>query len=214
MKLYRSQGRVWTGTQADAKAAQGGADFETIEVPVDKPSLIKWLNEFDVRPFDRYNHDANVNQSTAPASFAMSGVAAPSSLPSAAPNLSSVGVTPVDPEPVMREAQKARFEALARKMGWTPPDEVGEAPASPPAIVLDLESEIHKLDKKPLIRALTAGMSRLNEIAGINGWAAFARDVYSWSPHAKSVERGLGMLMMAGLMTVGEKTQQLDEATA
>lgn len=53
MRLYRSQGRVWTGTQADAKTAQGGKDFEEIEVPTDKAGLMKFLNEFDVRPGER-----------------------------------------------------------------------------------------------------------------------------------------------------------------
>lgn len=54
MRLYRSKGRVWTGTQADAKAANDGSkDFEEIEVPTDKPSLMKWLNEFDVRPGEK-----------------------------------------------------------------------------------------------------------------------------------------------------------------
>ena len=45
MKLSLSLGHVWTGTQADARAAQGGKDFETVEVPTDKPGLIAWLNQ-------------------------------------------------------------------------------------------------------------------------------------------------------------------------
>lgn len=49
MKLYRSLGSVWTGTQADAKAAQNGKDFEEIDVPTDKPGLMAWLNTFEVR---------------------------------------------------------------------------------------------------------------------------------------------------------------------
>ena len=52
MKLYRSLGRIWTGTQADAKKAQDGKDFEEIDVPTDKPGLMAWLNTFDVRPGD------------------------------------------------------------------------------------------------------------------------------------------------------------------
>lgn len=44
MNLYLSLGHIWTGTQADAKAAQNGKDFESIEVPTDKPGLIAWLN--------------------------------------------------------------------------------------------------------------------------------------------------------------------------
>ena len=52
MKLYRSLGRIWTGTAADARQAQGGKDFEQIEVPTDKPGLMAFLNTFDVRPGD------------------------------------------------------------------------------------------------------------------------------------------------------------------
>lgn len=52
MKLYRSLGRIWTGTQATARQAQGGKDFEEIDVPTDKPGLMAFLNTFDVRPGD------------------------------------------------------------------------------------------------------------------------------------------------------------------
>lgn len=45
MKLYLSKGTIWTGTQADAKAAQGGNDYEHVEVPDPKPDRIAWLNE-------------------------------------------------------------------------------------------------------------------------------------------------------------------------
>lgn len=46
MRLYLSKGRVWTGTQADAKAAQGGTNnYETVEVPDAKPARLAWLNE-------------------------------------------------------------------------------------------------------------------------------------------------------------------------
>ena len=44
MKLYRSKGTIWTGTQPDAKKAQGGTDYELVEVPTSKPELIAWLN--------------------------------------------------------------------------------------------------------------------------------------------------------------------------
>lgn len=49
MNLYLSLGRVWTGTQAGAKATQGGKDFESIEVPTDKPGLLAFLNAYMVR---------------------------------------------------------------------------------------------------------------------------------------------------------------------
>lgn len=49
MNLYRSKGRHWTGTQADAKEAQGGKDFEHIDVPTDKAGLIAFLNAMEER---------------------------------------------------------------------------------------------------------------------------------------------------------------------
>lgn len=53
MKLYRSKDRIWTGTQADAKAANDGdKNFEHIEVPTDKAGLIAFLNEMEGRSQD------------------------------------------------------------------------------------------------------------------------------------------------------------------
>jgi hypothetical protein len=51
MKLYRSKGTTWTGTQADARAIE--RDFESIEVPTDKPGLLEFLNTFEVRFVER-----------------------------------------------------------------------------------------------------------------------------------------------------------------
>lgn len=39
MKLYRTSDGRWVGTQAEAK------NKNVIEVPVDKPGLLEWLNE-------------------------------------------------------------------------------------------------------------------------------------------------------------------------
>lgn len=44
MRLYLSKGRIWTGTQADAKAAQGSTAYETIDVPDAKAERMAWLN--------------------------------------------------------------------------------------------------------------------------------------------------------------------------
>lgn len=46
MNLYRSLGHIWTGTQKDAKAA---GEYEAIDVPTDKPSLLAFLNEMEAR---------------------------------------------------------------------------------------------------------------------------------------------------------------------
>jgi len=43
MKLYKNSNGVWAGTQADARK-MCGKDYSTVDVPVDKPSLLKFLN--------------------------------------------------------------------------------------------------------------------------------------------------------------------------
>jgi hypothetical protein len=47
LNLYLSLGHIWTGTQADARAAQGGKDFLSVEVPTDKAGLLEFLNNRD-----------------------------------------------------------------------------------------------------------------------------------------------------------------------
>ena len=43
MKLYRNSSGVWAGTQADARK-KCGKGYTTVDVPVDKPSLLRFLN--------------------------------------------------------------------------------------------------------------------------------------------------------------------------
>ena len=43
MRLYKNSNGVWAGTQADARK-MCGKDYTTVDVPVDKPSLLKFLN--------------------------------------------------------------------------------------------------------------------------------------------------------------------------
>ena len=43
MKLYRNSSGVWAGTQADARK-MCGKGYTTVDVPVDKPSLLMFLN--------------------------------------------------------------------------------------------------------------------------------------------------------------------------
>ncbi|MCG7348862.1 hypothetical protein [Sphingomonas sp. ACRSK] len=191
MKLYRSLGRIWSGTQADAKTAQGGADYEAIEVPTDKPSLIEWLNKFDVRPGEASKDQMLVGHPDEPET--------------------AEAPAPAPPEPPMRETQMARFEALARKLGWTPP---GGAVAVPEASTRDLSAEILELDPKKLAPVLSAAIGRLGEVADNHGWAVFGKNVYSWTAGSKSVEQGLGMLFLAALDQIGDKSQRSDQSTA
>ena len=43
MKLYKNSNGVWAGTQADARK-YCGKDYQTVDVPTDKPSLLGFLN--------------------------------------------------------------------------------------------------------------------------------------------------------------------------
>ena len=43
MRLYRNSEGVWAGTQADARK-MCGKTYSTVDVPTDKPNLLKFLN--------------------------------------------------------------------------------------------------------------------------------------------------------------------------
>lgn len=43
MKLYKNSEGVWAGTQADARK-MCGKGYHTVDVPTDKPSLLRFLN--------------------------------------------------------------------------------------------------------------------------------------------------------------------------
>ena len=43
MKLYRNSNGVWAGTQADARK-MCGKNYTEVNVPTDKPSLLRFLN--------------------------------------------------------------------------------------------------------------------------------------------------------------------------
>ena len=43
MRLYKNSNGVWAGTQADARK-MCGKDYTEVDVPTDKPSLLKFLN--------------------------------------------------------------------------------------------------------------------------------------------------------------------------
>ena len=43
MKLYKNSEGVWAGTQADARK-MCGKGYSAVDVPVDKPNLLKFLN--------------------------------------------------------------------------------------------------------------------------------------------------------------------------
>ena len=53
MKLYTDNKGTWAGTQVDAKKfGEFYGDYETVDVPTDKPTLLKFLNEYQVGAAD------------------------------------------------------------------------------------------------------------------------------------------------------------------
>ena len=56
MKLYKNSNGVWAGTQADARK-MCGKGYQTVDVPTDKPSLLRFLNANKVgsgKDMDKY----------------------------------------------------------------------------------------------------------------------------------------------------------------
>tara|TARA_B110000046_G_scaffold183833_1_gene220848 strand:- start:280 stop:639 length:360 start_codon:yes stop_codon:yes gene_type:complete len=47
MRLYTDNKGAWAGTQSDAKS-DFGTDYALAEVPTDKPTLLEFLNEYQV----------------------------------------------------------------------------------------------------------------------------------------------------------------------
>lgn len=74
---------------------------------------------------------------------------------------------------------------------------------SGPASASDLVEHILDLPADKLPAVLSAAIGRLGEVAGNNGWGAFGKTVYGWTPGARSVEQGLGMLMLAAFDSFG-----------
>lgn len=179
--------RRFVGTQTEAKSLK--EPFEVIDVPTDKQGLMEYLN--------RIEEGRENAASPAPAD--------------PAPETPTIATSPEQ----MRPSQLERFEAVARRLGWTPPGEAPPpTPAAAPTVSLDsVEALIDEIAGNDLIRILSASISRLGEVAGIKGWAAFAKNTYAWSAGAKSTEQGLGMLMLAAFDNFGLKTERSDQST-
>lgn len=69
----------------------------------------------------------------------------------------------------------------------------------------DIIEQILELDAGRLAPVLSAAIGRLGEVAGTKGWGVFGKSVYAWSPGARSVEQGLGMLMLAAFDNMGRR---------
>lgn len=104
--------------------------------------------------------------------------------------------------------EEGRRAGLAGHAGTASDDGVPEASAAPPQAHpssdgRSLVEQVMDLPAAQLPAVLSAAIGRLGEVAGNNGWGAFAKNVYSWSPGARSVEQGLGMLMLAAFDSFG-----------
>ena len=60
MKLYTNNQGQWSGTQADARKRFKN-DMRQVEVPVDKPSLLTFLNDNAVGSFETLGHKPEPN---------------------------------------------------------------------------------------------------------------------------------------------------------
>jgi len=83
-----------------------------------------------------------------------------------------------------------------------PPIPVQPPPAAPSGGATLVE-QILDLGPDQLPQVLSAAIGRLGEVAGTNGWGVFGKSVYGWTPGARSVEQGLGMLMLAAFDSFG-----------
>lgn len=120
------------------------------------------------------------------------------------------------------DAAYAREEATATEMGYaslpaalaalrsmkdaepsTPPE-----PLTKPERKGDLIEDILGLDETRILDAVAASLDRMHEIAGFRGWHAFAKKTLSWSGGSLATDRGLGMLVMAGLASLGQKPEE------
>lgn len=173
MKLYLSRQSVWTGTQADAKAAQGGLDYEHIEIPVDKPGLMAWLNA-----------NWSVNPPTPVAETVVTAAYHTNAIPPGG-----------KPGQVLEwGSDEWRDEAQA--------EPIAKASKAPVQTAGSVSEQIMGLEGRQLFDALGAALGRLNEVAGDKGWGEFAKHTAGWNKgdYNAGPERALGMLLLKGLL--------------
>lgn len=182
MKYYLAGGLL-VGTQADAKKAD--PNFVEHHVPDDKEGRMEYVNGL-LRKIAELETSPAPAQPPAPTAQPQEGGRAPA----------------------MADEQRARFESLARRLGWIPKSEA-PAPAAPkfdaPA---DLAEAIIDAPADQMPRILSTAIGRLGEIGTSHGWAAFGKDVYAWTPASKAVEQGLGMLMLAAVRQIGKSSDE------
>ena len=161
--------RRFVGTQGEAKALK--VRFEVVDVPTDKSGLMDYLNQIE---------EAN-ERAARPAPPAQNEETVPQAV--------EATEAPVEP-PTRTGTPTERLQAAARKMGWVPAAEAGAR---------NLTDEIMALEGAAVIPVLTASIERMAETAGNKGWAAFTKSVHAWTPGARSLEQGFGMLMIAAM---------------
>lgn len=169
------ESRRFVATQTEARGIK--MDFEVVDVPTVKKDLMDYLNGRE----EQYERDL----AAAVAAARAEAIAAAGSVEAG------------------RDEQAENVEA---KMGAPA---VEETPPVPVTSAIgggggELADRIDALDKVALIPVLSAAIARLSEIAGVSGWAAFGKDLYAWTPSARGVERGLGMLMLAAFNRFGD----------
>jgi hypothetical protein len=101
------------------------------------------------------------------------------------------------------EVERLKGEAPAeapRPEGVAPPVPDQPMATRPPVPVSgDLPAQVLELEGAALFNVLQAALDRLHETAGDKGWSAFAKHATAWGSSQKATDRGLGMLVLAGL---------------
>ncbi len=77
MKLYTDGIGNWLGTQADAKREMGEGGYTLVEVPTDKPNLLRFLNDRDVCTEDKSFGYNSSDEPTDPSEFGYPGEGTP-----------------------------------------------------------------------------------------------------------------------------------------
>ncbi len=121
------------------------------------------------------------------------------------------------------DAAYLREEATAKELGYASlpaalealrtlkeQDGEGAAPASPKPVAPSVQTprsgdvieDILELNETRILDAVGAALDRMHELVGFKGWHLFAKKTLAWGGGSLATDRGLGMLVLAGLASI------------
>ncbi|MFZ3482069.1 hypothetical protein [Sphingomonas sp. 3-13AW] len=185
MKAYWLPGiSRYRRTKAEAQAEADASPYDEVELPTRHQETIDFLNAM------LGNHEASLAASDA-AYLQEEAKAKELGYPSLGAALEALRVLGEGGE------SGGEVPAPAPQVAVADPD---PAPSTPRTGALI--EDILALDENGILEALSASIGRLHEVAGFRGWQAFAKKSLSWGGGNLSTDRGLGMLLMAGLASL------------